>query len=254
MEGECSSRCSGREGKRSGAGDPVVDEAVAVVVFFVASLGRGDDLAEADRFVVFARSQSSAALAPSKGSRSAFVARIGRDVVDKAIAVGVFAVANFDGVGIACGVVVVAIAVVGKAVFVGILEGAAGAVLAKLAFGAIGVAAFLADAVNANFAVGAFRSADAFAQAVVADIAELRARRIAFDAKNTASTEASVSLGTGRLTTFDGDATTELFITKEPGLARCSASDGVAVWITIYALTVEATLIGGAIGVADDCG
>lgn len=211
-------------------------------------------MAEADRFAVFARSQSRTTLTPSKRSRSTFVARIGCDVVDKTVAVGVFSVANFGGVGIACGVVVVAITVVGKAVFVGILEGAACTALTKLAFGAIGVAAFLTDTIDANFAVGAFGCADAFAQTVVADIAELRARRITFDAKNTASTEASVSLGTGRLTAFDGDATTELFITKEPSFARCSTSDGVAVWITVHALAVDAALIGGTIGVADGGG
>lgn len=179
-----------------GTVDPVIDKTVAIVVFFVAGLGGRDNLAEAGRFTVFAGCESSATFTASESAGGAFIAGIGCDVVYDAIAVGVFAVTDFGCVGVARWIVVIAIAVVGKAVFVGVLEGTTGSRLAELALRTIGVAAFLADAIDANLTVGAIGSADALAQTVVTDVSQLCAGRVAFDTKHAASAKTSVTLRT----------------------------------------------------------
>lgn len=197
-----------------------------------------------DLFCVFASGESGFALAAAKCSRVTFVAGDGLDVVHDAIAVGIFTVTNFDCIGVTSGVVVIAITVVGKAIFVSILERTAGSSLAELAAGAVGVTTFLADTVFALFAACALRSTDACTETVVADVSELRARRVALYAENAASTEAGVTLGTSRLATFDRNAATECFVTDVTRFTRGCASDVVAVGETIHALAIDAFLIG----------
>lgn len=128
----------------------VVDLAVAVVVLAIADLCFRQDLAFARKNAVFAGSNASLAGSASEGSSGAFVTREGFDIVDQTVAIVVDLVAKFRGRRIDFGVLVIAVAVVWKAVFVGVFDRLASPFLAELIGCTSGGTGFLADPVDAD--------------------------------------------------------------------------------------------------------
>jgi hypothetical protein len=227
---------------------------ITVVVQLVTSFGGGDDLAVfstffTDLLAFVTTGKSSAADAFTQSTSGAGVTGSRLNVVHKAIAVIVFAVASFAVAGEAVFVVIVAVAIEGVTVFVTIFDLGAFPIATELTRAAIFGALLLADTLNTSFTGATGGHTELATQAVVTDITVYGTGGVALNSAHTLPTGADKASFAFFLT---GDRDTFAVFADSAGRTDTGAAQGLFVVLLVAKNTfaVNTTLVGGAGGVA----